>query len=55
MALMIGLWPLASPAVALSSVLKLPEMQPLRYEFETDFATGLLLALRGLESSANVG
>ena len=51
MAQMIGLWPLASPAVALSSVLELPELQPLRYEFETDLATCLLLVLRGLESS----
>lgn len=49
-ALMIGLWPLASPAVALNSVLELPELQPLRYEFETDLATSLLLVLRGLES-----
>lgn len=55
MALMIGLWPLASPTVALSSVLDLPELQPLRYEFETDLAAGLLLVLRGLESPVNAG
>jgi AcrR family transcriptional regulator len=48
-ALMIGLWPLSSPAVALSSVLELPELRPLRYDFETDLAAGLLLMLRGLQ------
>lgn len=51
-ALMIGLWPLASPAVALAGVLALPELRPLRYDFETDLATGLLLLLRGLETHA---
>ena len=54
-ALMIGLWPLASPAVALSSVLELPELQPLRYAFETDLAVSLLMVLRGLASSADIG
>ena len=54
-ALMIGLWPLASPAVALNSVLELPELQPLRYEFETDLATSLLLVLRGLAAPDIVG
>lgn len=53
-ALMIGLWPLASPAVALCSVLELPELRPLRYDFETDLAAGLLWLLRGLEATANV-
>lgn len=51
-ALMIGLWPLASPAVALCGVLELPELQPLRYDFETDLAAGLLLVLRGLRTPA---
>ena len=51
-ALMIGLWPLASPAVALAGVLSLPELRPLRYDFETDLATALLLLLRGLETRA---
>ena len=55
MALMIGLWPLASPAVALSSVLELPELQPLRYQFETDLETSLLLMLRGLQSGKIAG
>lgn len=50
-ALMIGLWPLASPAAALASVLELPELRPLRYDFETDLTTGLLLLLRGLDPS----
>lgn len=53
--MMIGLWPLASPAVALTSVLELPELQPLRYDFETDLAAGLLLVLRGLEAAVDAG
>ncbi len=48
MALMIGLWPLSRPAEALASVLSRPELQPLRYDFESDLATGLLLLLQGL-------
>lgn len=51
-ALMIGLWPLATPAAALAGVLELPELQPLRYDFEADLGTALLLALRGLETRA---
>ncbi|MEO5933749.1 MAG: TetR family transcriptional regulator [Duganella sp.] len=51
-ALMIGLWPLASPAEALAGVLELPELRPLRYDFEADLGTGLLLVLRGLETRA---
>ena len=51
-ALMIGLWPLACPAVALAGVLALPELRPLRYDFEADLGTGLLLLLRGLETRA---
>lgn len=54
MPLMIGLWPLARPAVALNSVLQLPELQPLRYEFETDLETSLLLVLRGFLASADL-
>ena len=52
---MIGLWPLSSPAAALSSVLELPELQPLRYEFESDLSTSLLLVLRGLASPEVAG
>jgi AcrR family transcriptional regulator len=48
MALMIGLWPLSHPRDVLAQVLALPELQPLRYHFETDLAAGLLLLLRGL-------
>lgn len=48
MALLIGLWPLSHPAEALSSVLSLPELQPLQYDFESDLAAGLLLLLQGL-------
>lgn len=48
MALMIGLWPLSRPPEALASVLSLPELQPLRYDFESDLATSLLLFLQGL-------
>lgn len=48
MALLIGLWPLSHPAEALADVLSLPELQPLRYDFEADFAAGLLLLLQGL-------
>ena len=48
-ALLIGLWPLSNPAEALASVLALPELQALRYDFETDFAAGLLSLLQGLE------
>jgi AcrR family transcriptional regulator len=51
MALMIGLWPLSHPRDALAQVLSAPELQPLRYEFETDLAAGLLLFLRGLRST----
>jgi AcrR family transcriptional regulator len=51
MALMIGLWPLSHPRDALAQVLSLPELLPLRYDFETDFAAGLLLLLRGLRST----
>lgn len=50
-ALMIGLWPLSHPRDALAEVLSLPELQPLRYHFETDLASALLLLLRGLEST----
>lgn len=50
-ALMIGLWPLATPAEALAGVLAQPELRPLRYDFESDFASGLLLLLRGLDSA----
>lgn len=50
--LMIGLWPLATPAVALAGVLELPELRPLRYDFEADLGTGLLVMLRGLETRA---
>jgi AcrR family transcriptional regulator len=49
MALLIGLWPLSNTAEALADVLSLPELQPLRYDFETDFTAGLLLLLRGLK------
>ncbi|MFZ6720506.1 TetR family transcriptional regulator [Undibacterium sp. Ji49W] len=49
MAMLIGLWPLSRPASALAGVLSLPELQALRYDFETDFTSGLLLLLRGLE------
>lgn len=48
MALMIGLWPLSHPPDALAQVMLLPELQPLRYDFETDLAAGLLLLLGGL-------
>lgn len=51
MALMIGLWPLSHPRDGLAQVLLLPELQPLRYHFETDLAAGLLLLLRGLKSA----
>lgn len=48
MALMIGLWPLSHPAEALDGVLSQPELQPLRYDFESDLAAGLVLLLQGL-------
>jgi AcrR family transcriptional regulator len=48
-ALLIGLWPLSHPGEALADVLSRPELKPLRYEFEADFAAGLLLLLKGLE------
>lgn len=48
MALMIGLWPLSQPRETLAKVLALPDLQPMRYHFETDLAAGLLLLLRGL-------
>jgi hypothetical protein len=51
MALMMGLWPLSHPRDALAQVLSLPELQPLRYHFETDLAAGLLLLLKGLRST----
>jgi len=51
-ALMIGLWPLGCPAAALAGVLALPDLQPLRYDFEADLGTGLMLVLRGLETRA---
>lgn len=51
MALTIGLWPLSHPRDVMAEVLLLPELQPLRYDFETDLAAGLLLLLRGLEST----
>ena len=41
--LMIGLWPLPSPALALTSVLELSEMRPLRHALEADFGAGLEL------------
>ncbi|MRW83180.1 TetR family transcriptional regulator [Pseudoduganella sp. FT26W] len=50
MGMMIGLWPLSHPAPVLSGVLSTPALQPLRYNFEPDFAAGLLLLLRGLKS-----
>ena len=50
LALMIGLWPLSHPSEVLAEVLSQPELQPLRYDFESDLAAGLLLLLRGLES-----
>ena len=50
-ALIIGLWPLSHPREALAQVLALPELQLLRYHFETDLAAGLLLLLRGLKSA----
>ena len=48
--LIIGLWPLSHPCDALAEVLSAPELQPLRYHFETDLASALLLMLRGLAS-----
>lgn len=51
MALLIGLWPLSHPGEALASVLSISELQPLRYDFEADFAAGLLLLLQGLKSA----
>ena len=48
--LMIGLWPLSHPCDALAEVLSAPELQPLRYHFETNLASALLLMLRGLAS-----
>lgn len=53
MALMIGLWPLSSPSVALAPVLALPELAPLRYDFQADLATGLSLMLQGLAASGS--
>lgn len=47
-ALLIGLWPLSSPGSALKEVLLLPELRPLRYDFDADFTAGVLLLLRGL-------
>jgi AcrR family transcriptional regulator len=49
LALMIGLWPLSHPSDVLMDVLSQPELQPLRYDFETDLAAGLSLLLRGLK------
>ena len=51
MALMIGLWPLAHPRDVMAQVLSLPELQPLRYDFQTDLEAGLLQLLRGLAST----
>lgn len=48
--LMIGLWPLSHPAPALCEVLAAPELEPLRYEYESELAAALLLLLRGLGS-----
>ncbi|MYM90485.1 TetR family transcriptional regulator [Rugamonas sp. FT82W] len=53
MALMIGLWPLSSPSVALAPVLALPELAPLRYDFQADLATGLSLILQGLAAAGS--
>jgi AcrR family transcriptional regulator len=49
-ALMIGLWPLSHPCDALAEVLSVPELEPMRYHFEADLGSALLLLLRGLES-----
>ena len=51
MALTIGLWPLSHPRDAIAKVLLLPELQPMRYDFESDLAAGLLLLLRGIAST----
>ncbi|WP_229262875.1 TetR/AcrR family transcriptional regulator [Duganella radicis] len=48
MVLTIGLWPLSHPRDALAQVMALPELLPLRYDFEADLAAGLQLLLRGL-------
>lgn len=46
--LIIGLWPLSNPAEVAQEVLEHPDLAGLRYDFQRDLETGLLMLLQGL-------
>jgi AcrR family transcriptional regulator len=48
--LLVGLWPFSHPSAAVAELLQAPELRPFRHDFVEDFARGLLVFAKGLES-----
>ena len=48
-ALVIGLWPLASPGPSVARVLSAPDLAPMRLDFERELADTVTAILAGME------